>query len=68
MKRRQKPRNKITQLDVIKSVRRLISKPTQVHHTKKEKHKWDWEEDIDDEEEFDVVEGRLIREDYPEYD
>ena len=50
MKRRQKLKNKITQLDTIKSVRRNIGKPTHVHGpTKKEKHKWDWTEELDEE-------------------
>ena len=48
MKRKQKPKDKITQLDTIKSVRRNIGKPTHVHGpTKKEKHKWDWTEELD---------------------
>jgi len=48
MRRRQKAKDRITQLDIIRSVRRNIGKPTHVHGpTKKEKHKWDWEEELD---------------------
>ena len=67
MRRKQKPRNKITQLDVIKSVRRMISKPEMVHRaTKNEKHKWDWEDELDETEEKFVV-GKPKSRGHPDY-
>jgi len=58
MKRKQKPGNKITQLDTIKSVRRQIGRPTMAHNpVKKEKHKWTWEDEIDLEREVDECDG-----------
>ena len=53
MRRKQKPRNKITQLDIIKSVRRMIGKPEMVHNSPKcEKHKWHWTDDLEEDDDY----------------
>lgn len=48
-----KRNKKFTQLDVIKSIRKKMPKPTQIIISKKDKkRKWDWRDEIEDEEDF----------------